>query len=195
MKANDHIKLKSHSIIIACLLVSCVLLGLSVKETLSLFTDRTVYTLVAYPYEGQGEASLTFSDGSVIKGVTPGETIQLIYSYHNTSIAAVLDMTASATFPDGSTAEQHLRNIPAGGTRSVTFSKVLSESALAPQVTEDQEAQEPISDPYRSITVSAIVHQFKSTGDVNTASGGQIYEADQPPLVSAAYVFQSGGSS
>lgn len=142
---------KTKFIVIPCLVLSLVFGILSIPKTLSLFTDRTEYSFVIYPYDGRNDRKCTFDDGSTIKGYRNNDVAIIDYSFTNPTVATVKTVDIVVTLPNGMTHSTQLTNIAPGTTNSATFGLAITEDMLTP-LSEQEGANK-----YRTITVSAVI--------------------------------------
>lgn len=172
---------KTKFFVIPCLVLSILLGALSVRKTLALFTDRTQYTIMVYPYDGRGETNLTFSDGSTVKGFSDGDTATMTYSFTNTSAAAVTSLSVTVTLPGGSTHSYSASNIASGETRTIPISETLTAAMLDTHDT--TVGSETATNIYNEISVTATPLGFQMTG-------GTAHSVTVSPKVSRVYVFR-----
>ena len=181
-------KIKTKHVTALCLTAAVILTGFSIPKTMAYFTDRTEYTVLLLPYDGRGNASLTFEDGSTVSPVRPGDRPVLRVSYTNLSAAALHEMTVTVEDPFGNTRDATISDLPSGETRdiSIVFPALTDEQpASASPIPETESGQEYYGYTLSTGTSVSFVDPFDGT----------IQSAVIPPQYSTVYAYKGGAAT
>lgn len=169
---------KSKAILLCCLIAVSFFISRSVLRTYAYFTDSQSYCFLIYPYDGSGECSLSFSDGSTIRACDPG-TVTLQYAFINPFPVYISDLEILLILPDGTTQTSHERNLEPGETREAAFNVSLTPEMLTSQA----------GDPdgrFKKIQCRSTVKEYSETKNAVPQ------EIQGTPLVNLLYVYPKG---
>ncbi len=176
-------------IVIPCLAVSLLIGAVSIQKTLSIFTDRKEYTIMMFPYDGRGEMSMAFEDGSTVKEFSVGDTPKVRISFGNTSVTKVKRISMRITDPAGAATSAVITDIASGETKSILVSlPPVTAVMLTPATEFDSGTNENIATKYKAITLTTdTVITFEDPFD------SREYAAMVQPKICTAYIYGDSG--